>query len=252
MYQLLTIFLYIFFPFLEQSKGWIKYSAKYCPVWGLILIPESLFQHQITFQMLIKWALMITGNKFLLAEEMQLFPPWKMNTIAGRHKFFFFFFFSQVELGQMTANNNLFPAPEWFWWVAFTLGDNLLSIHSKKANMIMSASPSLSLSHTHTLHFIFSSGFLVGHCHLSFPVFSSSGLSWWSKVITQQVSDPFFFQKDKIAVSATLAENFLHVFVHSLIFHPSYSVRKASLQNHRLVQGKFWYVKLKLLLFICY
>ena len=54
MYQLLTIFLYIFFPFLEQSKGWIKYSAKYCPVWGLILIPESLFQHQITFQMLIK------------------------------------------------------------------------------------------------------------------------------------------------------------------------------------------------------
>ena len=152
----------------------------------------------------------------------------------------------------MTANNNLFPAPEWFWWVAFTLGDNLLSIHSKKANMIMSASPSLSLSHTHTLHFIFSSGFLVGHCHLSFPIFSSSGSSWWSKVITQQVSDPFFFQKDKIAVSATLAENFLHVFVHSLIFHPSYSVRKASLQNHRLVQGKFWYVKLKLLLFICY
>lgn len=107
---------------------------------------------------------------------------------------FFFFFFSQVELGQMTANNHLFPAPEWFWWVAFTLGDNLLSIHSKKANMVLSASPSLSLSHTHTsLHFFlrFSSWTLSSLISYFFPP------QVWVGDRKQQVSDPFFFRKIK-------------------------------------------------------
>ena len=59
-----------------------------------------------------------------------------------------------------------------------------------------------------------------------------------------------FFRKDKIAVSATLAENFLHDFVNGLIFHPLHTVQKAYLQNRRLFEGEFWHVKPKLLLLI--